>query len=570
MKKMKVKQTNFFILFILIFSTFGIAQEKEMEKSAFIISDNSESLVEDYSFRERPTILVLPFLNANTVAKESELGKTISVMMATALRNKTNFMVVAQSELDREIVEQILNLSGLNREIAQKLAKKFLVEVILIGDVSLINQTLHIDARLIETESAKVSASIYGSCHNLKAIRSSVEKLAIELEQTYLRQWMGSLSLTSQPCGAEVYLDDIFIGLTDEKTPLIIHNLLEGIYRLKLILGGYNDWDDEVVVLAKMERSIRIPLSAKPGSINIYSEPADVQVFIDNTFMGNTPMSLKKVAEGEHEIRLVKENYKEWNRKVVVRSFQPTDVKATLEISPGKVSINSIPSKANIYFKGKFVATTPYILSNIPPGEIVIRVEKPGYEEWTKSTVVQPNGHEILNANLKEKSGSLSIFSHPIGASIYLTKKGKESQRIGKSPLLNYSTIIGQYTVEIEKDDYFSIRRQNIFVEHNQLTELNFELQEKPGTILVETTPINARIFLDEKYRGRSPIHIRDIPRGEYRIKISLPYAEKTKTITVETNRQTQIKESFKKPNRYLIPMTMIGTIGLVFHFLAK
>ena len=106
--------------------------------------------------------------------------------------------------------------------------------------------------------------------------------------------------------------------------------------------------------------------------MNIYSEPKGARIFIDNNFMGQTPMSLKKVAEGDHEIRLVKENFKEWMQRVIVHSFKPTDVKAVLEVSPGILTVNSSPPGAMIHFKGKYVAQTPHTLSNITPGEIVI------------------------------------------------------------------------------------------------------------------------------------------------------------------------------------------------------
>ena len=141
--------------------------------------------------------------------------------------------------------------------------------------------------------------------------------------------------------------------------------------------------------------------------------------------MGVTPMSLKKVAEGEHEIRLVKENYKEWTQRVLVRSFQPTDVKATLEVSPGILTVNSIPSGAAINFKGKFVAQTPHTLSNLTPGEVVINVEKENYEPWTTSVYISPNSHETLDIVLKEKRGRFTVTSTPALASVYLMQPGK-------------------------------------------------------------------------------------------------------------------------------------------------
>ncbi len=261
-------------------------------------------------------------------------------------------------------------------------------------------------------------------------MRAVVESLAMQLEQTYLRQWMGSISINSQPGGAEVYLNEKFIGVTNEDAPLQIENMLEGKYHLKFIRGGYYDWQGEISVLAKMDRSVKVSLIAKPGSMNIYSAPDGAEIFVDNNFIGITPMSLKKVAEGEHEIRLVKKNFKEWTQRVVVRSFQPTDVKATLEVSPGILTVNSFPSGASIYFKGKFVAKTPHTMSNISPGEIVLQVEKEGFEPWTTSVLIAPSSQEQLDITLVEKKGTFTVSSKPDSAMVYLIRPNDPHRRL--------------------------------------------------------------------------------------------------------------------------------------------
>jgi hypothetical protein len=381
---------------------------------------------------------------------------------------------------------------------------------------------------------------------------------------------MGSISINSEPAGAEVYLDGNYLGMTISESPHTINDLLEGTYALKFIRGGYYDWEGEISVLAKMERSVKVSLIAKPGAMNIYSEPDGAEIYVDNNYMGATPLSLKKVAEGEHEIRLVKEKYKEWTQRVFVRSFQPTDVKATLEVSPGILTINSVPSGAEINFKGKFVARTPHTLSNITPGEIVVNVEKDLYEPWTTSVYISPNSHETLDIVLKEKKGTFTVSSKPELASVYLINPGQVGRQfIGTTPLLNYEATIGDYTIEVEKEDYFS-NQKNITVQHDQLTDVGITLEEKPGTILVSTTPENARIYLDGAFKGRSPIELDKIPRGTYQFSMSMPYAELAQTISVQPNQQTEINNTFKKSKNYMIPAAAMGVLIIAFSLVAQ
>jgi TolB-like protein len=522
----------------------------------------SDSLLEDkYLFRNKPNIAVLPFYDANAQAKEVEFGRTVSAMLATALRSNTNFIVLERGELSQILTEQAVGISGITQEISQSLSDLYNVEVLLSGDVSLINSTLHIDARLIETASAKIVVALYSTCQNLTNIREVVVGLAKQLEQTYLRQWMGSISINSEPAGAEVYLDGNYLGMTSADSPYTINDLLEGTYALKFIRGGYYDWEGEISVLAKMERSVKVSLIAKPGAMNIYSEPDSAEIYVDNNYMGVTPLSLKKVAEGEHEIRLVKEKFKEWTQRVFVRSFQPTDVKATLEVSPGILTISSFPPGAEINFKGKFVAHTPHTLSNLTPGEVVVNVEKELYEPWTTSVYISPNSHETLDIVLKEKKGEFTISSNPAEADVYLIRPDEAGRQfIGTTPLLNYEMTIGDYIIEVEKEDYFS-NQKNITVNHDQLTNIGIELAEKPGTIFVTTSPENARVYLDGIFKGRSPIELDKIPRGTYQFSLGMPYAEHDQTINVQPNQQTQITNTFKKSKNYIIPATAMGVL---------
>jgi len=318
-----------------------------------------------------------------------------------------------------------------------------------------------------------------------------------------------------------------------------------------------------------MDRSVRVSLTAKPGSMNIHSEPPGAKIYIDNTYVGETPMSIKTVAEGEHEIRLMMINYKLWTRKVVVRSFQPTDVKTTLEVSPGMLSVTSEPSGADIYLKGKFVARTPHTLSNIVPGEVVLRIEKKGYEEWTTSAFIQPNGQEVVDVVLKEKIGKLTIVSNPEGAAVYLAKSNQKEMMIGNTPILNYVTTIGNYAVREDKNNYYDVRKK-VSGQTDRVTDVYFKLDDKPGSFLVNNEPLNARVFLDGVYKGRSPLQLDGLKKGNYLVTMSMPYDSKTVKVLVKPNKQSVTEVNLSKPLNYVFAMSVAGLSALLFQYLAQ
>ncbi|MCH7851993.1 MAG: hypothetical protein IIC41_04295, partial [Candidatus Marinimicrobia bacterium] len=72
-------------------------------------------------------------------------------------------------------------------------------------------------------------------------------------------------------------MDGDYVGTTSREKPVRVDNFIEGRYDVKLIAGGYVDWQGEIVVLPKMSQSFNIPLIMKPGSMTVSSEPPPPQ-----------------------------------------------------------------------------------------------------------------------------------------------------------------------------------------------------------------------------------------------------------------------------------------------------
>ena len=149
---MKVNSNTIFI-FLLIITALCLGQ-------IVSVTDSDSLVAEDYVFRNKPNIAVLPFTDANAQAKEVEFGRTVTAMLATALRSNTNFIVLERGELSQILTEKAVGTSGITREMSRSFSDLYNVEVLLSGDVSLINSTLHIDARLIETGSSKIVVAL--------------------------------------------------------------------------------------------------------------------------------------------------------------------------------------------------------------------------------------------------------------------------------------------------------------------------------------------------------------------------------------------------------------------------
>lgn len=71
--------------------------------------------------------------------------------------------------------------------------------------------------------------------------------------------------------------------------------------------------------------------SAVPGALSIVSRPAGARVFLDSRAVGSTPLSLKRVAAGAHNIRVERAGFRVWTGSVKIVPGQRARISASLE-----------------------------------------------------------------------------------------------------------------------------------------------------------------------------------------------------------------------------------------------
>ena len=85
------------------------------------------------------------------------------------------------------------------------------------------------------------------------------------------------------------------------------------------------------------------------GSLNVESTPQLATLYIDGKEMGKTPKSVNEILVGEHEIKIVKENYRDYVATVTIRKGERTQVAATLD----NVSYEQLVKQGDEYYDAK-------------------------------------------------------------------------------------------------------------------------------------------------------------------------------------------------------------------------
>lgn len=192
----------------------------------------------------------------------------------------------------------------------------------------------------------------------------------------------GSLRIISDPPGATVHLDSITMG----ETPLTIAKVTPGVRRLRVSIPGFASVTKKVEVTSAGEATIEVSLG---GRLNILSVPSGAQIFIDEEYVGVTPLRTGRIPAGSHQLRLAKKKHKDKLNAVVVERGQEKEVKTRLLAMKGSMAVSSDPPGAAVYLDGESRGNTPLFIYGVMVGQHSLKLVSAGYEEWETQITVE-------------------------------------------------------------------------------------------------------------------------------------------------------------------------------------
>ena len=185
----------------------------------------------------------------------------------------------------------------------------------------------------------------------------------------------------SAPPGAELYVDRISKG----RTPMALE-LLPGTHTIRLVLTGYQDWEQEV----RLEEAKEYPLQAelhplpKLAFLRADSIPSGAEVYVDGVSRGIAPVSLE-LDLGQHTIRIALSGYQEWEQQVDFREpreYPSVNPKLLPVVQNAFLSVESVPPGAQITLDGKPIGETPLKTFELPPGAYKVQLSLKDYQNW--------------------------------------------------------------------------------------------------------------------------------------------------------------------------------------------
>ncbi|MGR3174615.1 MAG: PEGA domain-containing protein [Candidatus Scalindua sp.] len=403
------------------------------------------------------------------------------------------------------------------------------------------NATMYLDGNEIGTTPATITNLMPGKYMlELKMDGYDVwgESINVEtdIEETLaatLQLKTGSIMIDSEPENAAIYLDGEDIGTTPD---IIIRPAVPGKHKVEIRMDGYKVWSENVEFEADKEKSLTAVLQSKTGSLMIDSVPANATIYLDGKEIGTTSDALISATPGIHEIEVKMDGYEVWHKRVNIKVDKNKALTAVLRITTGAIKINSEPASATIYLNGKEVGTTPDTIRSIAPGTHEIEVHMEGYEEWKRSIKVNVGKEKVLTALLQTKIGSILIESKPSNARIYL-----DDREVGKTPANLKSIVLGTHEVEVRMDGY-EVWSESVIVEEDREKTITAALQLKTGSVIIESTPPNASVFLDGEDVGKTPANLKSIAPGTHEVEVRMDgYEVWSESVIVEEDIENTI-----------------------------
>ena len=224
--------------------------------------------------------------------------------------------------------------------------------------------------------------------------------------------------------------------------------------------------------------------------------------------------------------------------------MQQTGLPATVQKTYGSVDISTDPKGANIFIDGAEVGVTPKIIPDLETGTHNLILNYPGYERLQKRIMVEDGKTTPISEYLVPKTGSLSILSEPIGATVYLDDFPK-----GQTPLDVNELPVKDYMIRLELKDYQMLEGR-ITVQYAENTTQKYTLVPLPGKLNLFTSPGGATILVGgKKYTSNSSgIATIGLTVGNYKITVNKDgYESMAKTVSVKANDRSTLDINLKR-----------------------
>ena len=281
----------------------------------------------------------------------------------------------------------------------------------------------------------------------------------------------GYLAVSSNPSGANIYVDGVYKGTTAATI-----TVSAGFHTIRLEKSGYDSWSGSANVITGQTTSISGSMTPTVtyGYLYVTSSPSAADVYVNGVYKGDTSFTIG-LTPGTYSVVVKKAGYNSYSTTTTVSAGTTTTVSANLKTSADAyIQVASYPAGAAVYIDGTYVGNTQYSTAANPnymhAGPFTagtahtLSLKLDGYNTYSTSFVLSSGETRTITVTMTPvtpvvTTAYLQINSNPAAASVYVDNVFR-----GYTPLYLSDITSGTHTVLLQhpgyddwsESDYFS------------------------------------------------------------------------------------------------------------------
>lgn len=250
--------------------------------------------------------------------------------------------------------------------------------------------------------------------------------------------------------------------------------------------------------------------------LDIITQPAGATVMINHINRGTTPLVITDLPANTHLVQTVMAGYQDHFESVTLENNTDRILPITLEPTTGLLLLSSDPVGCEVSAGGITLGKTPLLVTTLTAGTHKLSVTTPGYQ--TQEVEITLEGRTPLKKHLQllSDSGTLIVNSEPAGAAVLINgiNRGTTPCRVERIP-----GGVVQLGLQIEGCEPHT---REITLAAGEVQELTINLQPLPAGLRIVSIPERARVYMNNEFRGLTPLELEGLTAGEHRFRLDL------------------------------------------------
>jgi len=273
-----------------------------------------------------------------------------------------------------------------------------------------------------------------------------------------------------------------------------------------------------LIFLATLSQAARKP--APVTRLDLSSTPPGAEIIIDHKKIGPTPQGLTNITPGLHLIQIEKAGFRSVIETISVQKDVTQARAFTLDPVTGLALVTSKPTGAEISYNSASLGQTPLLLTTLNPGTHRLTVSLPGSQSKNVDLVIEDRTPVKLDVDLMSASGTLNVESDPADAEVLINGISR-----GKTPTTIERIPEGSVNIDIKLAGYETHTRQ-VSLAAGEVQKITLAMKPLPGTVQIVSIPSEARVYVNDEFKGNTPYTFEKVAPGTYRVRVERPGCE--------------------------------------------